>query len=119
MKPKVSEKNCKTVSDYKRRFLNAIRSLYWQTDTFFSWNSWGYIFYPIYKTPVEIVADLVDVVGNDPGCCSFGLKAEGINSGEEVTIMLANGDWSVIKDEAILRNPPMANLWLGTLPPGQ
>jgi alpha-L-fucosidase len=85
--------NGAAVLDLERRSLNAVRPLYWQTDTSVSWNSWGYIFHHIYKTPTEFIAELVDIVNKNVGLLlNIGPRADGTILEQEQGILLAVGD---------------------------
>lgn len=51
--------------DVERGQLAAIRSLCWQTCTAVARNSWGCMAQPDYKTPGELIGDLVDIVSKN------------------------------------------------------
>jgi alpha-L-fucosidase len=53
------------VFDVERGQLSGIRGLFWQTDTAVQKNSWGYTENQDYKSAVDIIGDLVDIVSKN------------------------------------------------------
>lgn len=74
----------------------------WQTDTSIGTKSWGYIADEVYKTPGQIVDDLVDIVSKNGNMllnicpCSDGTIPQA-----QQDIMLAIGEWLNVNGEAI------------------
>lgn len=74
----------------------------WQTDTSIGTKSWGHIADEVYKTPGQIVDDLVDIVSKNGNMllnicpCSDGTIPQ-----EQQNIMLAIGDWLNVNGESI------------------
>ncbi|MGH9581325.1 MAG: alpha-L-fucosidase [Bryobacteraceae bacterium] len=56
----------------ERGLENKIRELPWQTDTSLSWKSWGYIEDNSYKSPSEIIPELVP--RSKPGNYAYTFK---------------------------------------------
>ena len=65
-------------------------------------NSWCYTEGNDYKTPVQIVCDLVDIVSkNGRLLLNIGPKADGTIPDEDRAILLKIGEWLKINGEAI------------------
>lgn len=74
----------------------------WQTDTFVGTRSWCYITDEVYKTPGQIVDDLVDIVSKNGNLLlNIGPKPDGTIPQEQQDILLAIGNWLKINGEAI------------------
>lgn len=74
----------------------------WQTDTFVGTKSWGYITDEVYKTPGQIVDDLVDIVSkNGNMLLNIGPRPDGTIPQEQQDILLDIGRWLKINGEAI------------------
>lgn len=74
----------------------------WQTDTFVGTRSWCYISNEVYKTPGQIVDDLVDIVSKNGNLLlNIGPKPDGTIPQEQQDILLAIGDWLKVNGEAI------------------
>lgn len=90
------------VFDVERGQLSGIRSLFWQTDTAVQKNSWGYTENQDYKTAVDIVGDLVDIVSkNGALLLNIGPKADGTIPEPEQEILRSIGAWLTVNGEAI------------------
>lgn len=74
----------------------------WQTDTAVAKNSWGYTEGNDYKTPVQIICDLVDIVSkNGRLLLNIGPKADGTIPEKDKEILKKIGEWLKINGEAI------------------
>lgn len=74
----------------------------WQTDTFVGTKSWGFISDEVYKTPGQIVHDLVDIVSKNGNLLlNIGPKPDGTIPEEQKNILLAIGKWLKVNGEAI------------------
>jgi alpha-L-fucosidase len=95
------------VFDIERGQSSVIRELPWQTDTAISQNSWGYVRNQIYKTPHQIIGDLIDIVSKN-GCLllNIGPKSDGTIPDEESDILCEIGRWLSINGESIYGTRP-------------
>ncbi len=90
------------VIDVERGQFADARPYVWQTDTSVANNSWCYTVGNEYKTPHQIVRDLVDIVSkNGRLLLNIGPKADGTIPDEDRRILLAIGDWMKTNGEAI------------------
>ena len=75
---------------------------YWQTDTAVAKNSWCYTNSLEYKTSVEIICDLIDVVSkNGNMLLNIGPRADGSISKADAQILKEIGAWLKVNGEAI------------------
>lgn len=90
------------VPDVERGQFADRKPFFWQTDTSVALNSWCYTEGNCYRTPEEIVCDLVDIVSKN-GCLmlNIGPKADGTIPDEDKNILLGIGNWLKINGEAI------------------
>lgn len=90
------------VFDLERGQLDAIRPQLWQTDTAIAKNSWCYTQGNDFKSPVDLVGDLVDIVSKN-GCLllNVGPKADGTFTEEDRNVLLEIGNWLKKNGEGI------------------
>ncbi len=95
------------VWDIERGQLNDLRPYFWQTDTSVSKNSWGYIANQDYKTGVDIVQDLVDIISKN-GCLllNIGPRPDGTIPEPEQMILREIGAWLKVNGEAVYGTRP-------------
>ncbi len=90
------------VPDVERGQFAELKPYFWQTDTAVARNSWCYTPDNEYKTPVEIIQNLVDIVSkNGSLLLNIGPKADGTIPAEDRDILIAIGDWLQVNGEAI------------------
>lgn len=90
------------VPDIERGQFSEMKPYYWQTDTAVARNSWCYTPDNHYKTPLELIQDLVDIVSKNGNLLlNIGPKADGTIPEEDRDILLAIGEWLDINGEAI------------------
>jgi alpha-L-fucosidase len=78
------------------------KPFYWQTDTAVAKNSWCYTDSLEYRTSVEIICDLIDVVSkNGNMLLNIGPRADGSISKTDVQILKEIGEWLKVNGEAI------------------
>ena len=95
------------VYDMERGQQGEIRYPLWQTDTALSTNSWGYVEPQRYKTSLDVVQDLIDIVSkNGVMLLNIGPKADGTIPDAEREILLAIGRWLSVNGEAIYGTRP-------------
>lgn len=79
-----------------------LKPYFWQTDTAVARNSWCYTPDNDYKSPAELIQNLVDIVSkNGSLLLNIGPKADGTIPEEDRKILLAIGEWLQINGEAI------------------
>lgn len=95
------------ILDIERGQLAAINPRPWQNDTAIAKNSWGYTHGNDFKTPYELICNLIDVVSKN-GCLmlNVGPKADGTICPEEAAVLREIGKWLQINGEAIYDTSP-------------
>lgn len=95
------------VLDIERGQLPAINPRPWQNDTAIAKNSWGYTEGNDFKTPYELICNLIDVVSKN-GCLmlNVGPKADGTICEEEAHALREIGKWMRKNGEAIYGTSP-------------
>jgi alpha-L-fucosidase len=93
------------VPDIERGQFAEAKPFLWQSDTSVMRHSWSYSEQPgkaIFKTPAEIICDLVDVVcKNGRLLLNFGPKPDGELREKEIGILKAMAAWMKVNDEAV------------------
>lgn len=95
------------VLDLEREKSPHIREFFWQTDTSISKKSWGYIENDTFKSPNQLIDDLVDIVSKN-GCMllNIGPRADGTIPQEAQDILLTMGQWLEANGPAIYGTRP-------------
>jgi alpha-L-fucosidase len=101
--------NCKigypsdiTIYDVERGKLKGIRRNPWQSDSSVGKKSWSYIEGEEYKTPEQLVKDMVDIVSKKGTfLLNIGPKADGTIPGEVKQTLLNIGQWLQVNGDAI------------------
>ncbi|OWA34914.1 alpha-L-fucosidase [Saccharibacillus sp. O16] len=90
------------VPDVERGQFADLKPYYWQTDTAVAKNSWCHTANNSYKSSVEIIRDLVDIVSkNGSLLLNIGPRADGSIPQEDRQILLDIGSWLQVNGEAI------------------
>lgn len=95
------------IFDVERGQIDSISPTLWQNDTSIAKNSWCYTEGNRFKTPYEILTNLVDTVSKN-GCfmLNVGPKANGKICEEEKQVLLKIGEWLQKNGEAIYGAKP-------------
>ena len=90
------------VPDVERGQFAELKPFFWQTDTAAARNSWCYTENNDYKSAVEILRDLVDIVSKNGNLLlNVGPRADGSFADEDTAILASIGSWLNINGEAI------------------
>lgn len=90
------------VWDMERGKSDKMMQFPWQTDTSIGTKSWGYLADEVYKTPGQIVDDLVDIVSKNGNLLlNIGPRPDGTIPDEQKDILLSIGKWLDVNGEAI------------------
>lgn len=90
------------VPDIERGQFAEAKPFLWQSDTSVMRNSWCYSNRAEYKSPQDVIWDLVDVVSkNGRLLLNVGPKPDGTLADKDVEILRAMGRWMKVNDEAI------------------
>ena len=82
------------IVDVERGKFADTQPYYWQTDTATARNSWCYTTNADYKTPLELVCYLVDVVSKNANLLlNVGPKSDGTIAEQDVHILKEMGAW--------------------------
>lgn len=90
------------VLDMERGQFADVKPYFWQTDTSTALNSWSYTKNNDFRTPRELICDLVDIVSKN-GCLllNIGPRADGTICKEDREILEEMGSWLKVNGEAI------------------
>lgn len=95
------------VYDLERGAMSGISPEVWQNDTALSRTSWSWIEGHVYKSPDELVTELVDTVSkNGTLLLNVGPKPDGTIPDEERTLLEQIGEWLTLNGEAIFGSRP-------------
>lgn len=90
------------VVDIERGQFADTKPFIWQTDTAMALNSWSYTKNNHYRSPRDLLCDLVDIVSkNGRLLLNVGPKSDGTISSEEKRILQTMGQWLQVNGEAI------------------
>ena len=93
--------------DFERSMRTDIDPRPWQTDTAISKLSWGYMEHDEFKTPEDLIHQLVDTVSKNGNLLlSIGPRADGTIPDEVRGILLSMGAWLNRNGEAIYATQP-------------
>lgn len=88
--------------DVERGALPGISPLYWQTDTAIGKCSWGYTTDNEFKSPRQVICDLIDIVSKNGNLLiNIGPRADGSITDEETAVLLTMGEWLEANGEGI------------------
>lgn len=95
------------VLDVERGGLEELEPEFWQTDTSVSKKTWCYDIDDEYKSPKQIIDQLVDVVSKNGGLLlNIGPRPDGTIPEEQLTMLDEIGDWLQVNGEAIYGTRP-------------
>lgn len=90
------------VEDIERGQRRDIYHTLWQGDTSVARNSWSYTKGNQYKTPLEIIQTMIDVISkNGTFMLNIGPRADGVIPRQDADILKAIGKWLQLNGEAI------------------
>ncbi len=95
------------IFDVERGQVNGVSRKLWQNDTAIAKNSWGYTKNNSFKTPGEIIRNMIEVFSKN-GCymLNVGPKADGTICDEEKNVLLQIGKWMKVNGEAVYGSYP-------------
>ena len=107
------------VFDIERDISDTARADFWQTDNSVGAKSWSYISNEEFKSPKQLINELVDIVSkNGTYLLNIGPKADGTIPEEPKHILLEFGKWLKVNGDAIYSTRPAAIAVEGTHKPG-
>lgn len=90
------------VPDVERGQFADVKPYTWQTDTAIALNSWCYTENNVFRNPVELIQDMVDIISKNGNLLlNVGPKADGTISEEDEKVLLEIGEWLKVNGEAI------------------
>lgn len=97
------------VYDVERGQIDGVARELWQNDTAIAKNSWGYTKNNQFKTPGEILRNMIEVISKN-GCymLNVGPKPDGTVCDEEKQVLLEIGKWLSKNGEAIYGSTPFS-----------
>ena len=102
--------------DVERGALTGISPVPWQTCTAIGKNSWGYTRDNEFKSPRQIICDLIDIVSkNGMLLLNVGPRADGTITEEEPRVLLELGAWLEINGEGIYDTVPWKTFGEGSV----
>jgi alpha-L-fucosidase len=102
--------------DVERGALGGISPAPWQTCTAIGKNSWGYTADNVFKSPRQIICDLIDIVSkNGILLLNVGPRADGTITEEETHVLLELGRWLRINGEGIYGTTPWRTFGEGSV----
>lgn len=95
------------IYDVERGQIDGIARELWQNDTAIAKNSWGYTDGNDFKTPAEIIRNMIEVFSKN-GCymLNVGPKSDGTICPEEKQVLLDIGKWMAVNGEAVYGSYP-------------
>ena len=107
------------VFDIERDVSDTARADFWQTDNSVGAKSWSYISDEEFKSPKQLINELVDIVSkNGTYLLNIGPKADGTIPEEPKHILQEFGKWLKVNGEAIYGTRPAAIAVEGNHKPG-
>lgn len=95
------------INDVERGSFGLPQPFPWQTDTAIGRDSWSYTLTNRYKSPLEIIQTLIDVVSKNGNLLlNFGPKADGSIAQQDRKVLLTIGNWLKINGDGIFNTKP-------------
>lgn len=95
------------IIEIERGRFSTLKHFPWQTETAIANNSWCYTETLDYKSPIDIITLLIDVVSKNGNLLlNIGPKGDGSIPAYEVALLESVGDWLAINGEAIYGSKP-------------
>ncbi len=102
--------------DVERGALTDISPVPWQTCTAIGKNSWGYTTDNDFKTPRQIICDLIDIVSkNGMLLLNVGPRADATITEEETNVLQTLGRWMAVNSEGIYDTTPWKQFGEGSV----